>query len=215
MELKVVCYCGQKYKFDVQPVDGRMPFTVACPVCGMDGTAQANTLLAEQLAGAMAMPVAAAEPAMAGGAGLRIPRPAAAPPPLAGAQTVPPPLSAPRAIAPIRPAVAAKSAPKEFSMGMGILGAFVGAALGAGLTYAFFMWVGFRFPWTGVGIGALSGYGARLMARGTDTTLGVIAAVIAGCSIVGVFFLMYGGFFLFGIISIVICIGLAYRLASE
>ena len=42
MDLKVVCYCGQKYKFDVEPVDGRMPHTVMCAVCGADGTVLAN-----------------------------------------------------------------------------------------------------------------------------------------------------------------------------
>ena len=48
MELKVVCQCGQKFKFDVEPVGGRMPFQVNCPVCGVDGTAVANQLLAEK-----------------------------------------------------------------------------------------------------------------------------------------------------------------------
>ena len=48
MELKVVCQCGQKYKFDVEPVNGRMPFTVNCPVCNLDGTAAANALLNEK-----------------------------------------------------------------------------------------------------------------------------------------------------------------------
>jgi hypothetical protein len=136
------------------------------------------------------------------------------------AATAPPPLSAtvpaaaPKPIASLKSAVAPK-VQKEFSMGLGILGAILGAALGAGVTYVFFMWVGFRFPWTGVGIGALAGYGARLLGRGTDTTLGAIAAAIAGIAIVGVFYLMYGGFFMFGIISIIICIGVAYKLASE
>lgn len=45
IELKVHCDCGQKYKFDVEPVNGRMPFTVACPICKADGTARANALL--------------------------------------------------------------------------------------------------------------------------------------------------------------------------
>lgn len=45
IELKVHCDCGQKYKFDVEPVNGRMPFTVACPVCKADGTVRANALL--------------------------------------------------------------------------------------------------------------------------------------------------------------------------
>src|SRR5580700_5914281 len=45
IELKVHCDCGQKYKFDVEPVNGQMPFTVACPICKRDGTPKANTLL--------------------------------------------------------------------------------------------------------------------------------------------------------------------------
>ena len=44
-ELKVHCDCGQKYKFDVEPVNGQMPFTVACPICKRDGTAKANEML--------------------------------------------------------------------------------------------------------------------------------------------------------------------------
>ena len=46
MELKVVCQCGQKFKFDVEPVNGQMPFAVTCPVCNQDGTATANAMLA-------------------------------------------------------------------------------------------------------------------------------------------------------------------------
>ncbi|MGA2801645.1 MAG: hypothetical protein ABSE97_04645 [Verrucomicrobiota bacterium] len=40
--IKIICDCGQKYAFDVQPVDGRMPVAVNCPVCRRDGTAAAN-----------------------------------------------------------------------------------------------------------------------------------------------------------------------------
>jgi hypothetical protein len=45
IELKVYCDCGQKYKFEVEPVNGQMPFTVACPICKRDGTAKANQTL--------------------------------------------------------------------------------------------------------------------------------------------------------------------------
>jgi hypothetical protein len=45
MELKVQCDCGQKYKFDVEPVNNRMPYAVACPICGADGTGKANAIL--------------------------------------------------------------------------------------------------------------------------------------------------------------------------
>jgi hypothetical protein len=44
--IKIICRCGQKYAFDVYPVDGRMPAPVQCPVCGMDGTATANEIIA-------------------------------------------------------------------------------------------------------------------------------------------------------------------------
>ena len=234
-EIKVVCQCGQKYKFDVEPVNGQMPFAVKCPICGRDGTAAANAILNEKrgtqpisLAAMAAVPPppppvtspAPPPPPPIGAAGLRInrhaPEVAAAPSP---AGTPPPPLQAAGpAIAPIKPlkpvAAAKPKKTEKYSLGMGILGAFVGAVLGGGLVYGFYLWAGFRFPLSGVAIGALAGYGARLLARGTDTTLGIIAGVLALISIVGVFWLIYGGFFIFGIISIVICVGVAYRLAS-
>jgi len=75
MEVKVACGCGQKYKFDVEPVNGRMPVAVSCPVCGVDGTPMANGIIAQtfssqppQIPVAMAMPAAAAAPV----GGLRI-----------------------------------------------------------------------------------------------------------------------------------------------
>src|SRR5437867_758502 len=45
--IKVQCGCGQRYAFDVEPVEGRMPSPVACPVCGADGTSAANELIAQ------------------------------------------------------------------------------------------------------------------------------------------------------------------------
>lgn len=47
--IKILCRCGQKYAFDVEPVAGRMPHTVNCPVCGADGTAAANEIIARSL----------------------------------------------------------------------------------------------------------------------------------------------------------------------
>ncbi len=71
LTIKVQCGCGQRYTFDVEPVDARMPNPVACPVCGMDGTGAANTLIAQTLGGQRAAaPIAVAVPA---------PAPAAAP----------------------------------------------------------------------------------------------------------------------------------------
>lgn len=208
MELKVACDCGQKYKFDVEPVNGQMPYAINCPVCGTDGTPLANELLTQKFSQSVSPVTAMVPPAPINPGKLSINRPPAA--------AVPPPLSSPpRTISPISAPPKTKADPKDFNMGLGILGAFLGAAIGGVLVYLFFMLAHFRFPLSGVGIGALAGYGARLLARGTDTTLGAIAGALAGLSIVGTFYLMYGGFAVFGIISIVICIGVAYRLASE
>ncbi len=48
--VKIECGCGQRYAFDVEPVNGRMPASVVCPVCGADGTAAANESIAQALA---------------------------------------------------------------------------------------------------------------------------------------------------------------------
>ena len=69
--VKVQCGCGQKYAFDVEPVGGRMPSPVACPVCAEDGTGAANEIIAQSLAAPT--PAASAYPP-------RLSMPVAAPP---------------------------------------------------------------------------------------------------------------------------------------
>lgn len=49
VSVKIECGCGQHYAFDVEPVDGRMGSSVACPICGADGTSTANEIIASQL----------------------------------------------------------------------------------------------------------------------------------------------------------------------
>jgi hypothetical protein len=61
--VKILCVCGQKYAFDVEPYNGRMPSSVQCPICKADGTAAANEILARTLppppiAAAVAQPAA-------------------------------------------------------------------------------------------------------------------------------------------------------------
>jgi len=50
MEVRVQCECGTKFKFDVEPVHGRMPLAVNCPECATDRTAEANQFLAQNAA---------------------------------------------------------------------------------------------------------------------------------------------------------------------
>ncbi len=45
--VKINCACGQKYEFAVRPENGLMPAPIQCPVCGRDGTPDANRFLGE------------------------------------------------------------------------------------------------------------------------------------------------------------------------
>jgi hypothetical protein len=45
--IKIQCGCGQRYAFDIEPAQGQMPYTVACPTCGIDGTQAANQFLVQ------------------------------------------------------------------------------------------------------------------------------------------------------------------------
>lgn len=103
----------------------------------------------------------------------------------------------------------------RFNMTRGVLGALLGAGLGAGAMFAFYALAGFRFPLLGVGIGVLTGFFAKTLFKGTDTTLGYISAGIALAAVVATLFLMYGAFPLMSIISVVVSASVAYRIASS
>ena len=103
----------------------------------------------------------------------------------------------------------------RFSMGRGILGALLGAGLGVGAMFAFYTFAGFRFPLLGVGIGILTGLFARISYKGTDATLGWISGGIALVAVVATLFLMYGSFPMLNIISAVVSVSVAYRIASN
>jgi hypothetical protein len=213
MELKVVCNCGQKFAFDVEPVKGRMPVSVFCPACGRDGTQTANDVLAQHFPDqtppipvAIAVrPTVAAAPAAPAGR-LQINR------------SAPPPLAAPELItsarSPVRAAAPKPKAGKEYSLGLGILGAVIGAVVGAGLMYGFFAMTDFRFPLMGTAIGALTGLGARILARGTDMTLGAIAGSIAFLATGGTLYFMFGDIAAAFILSMIVSVILAFKIAG-
>ena len=116
---------------------------------------------------------------------------------------------------PLPAAAAPPAAAGQFNLGLGLLGAFLGAFLGAGLMYGFYQLAGFRFPLLGVGIGFLTGYGAKLLFKGTDQTLGILSGVIALIAVVGTLYLMYGDFPILSIISVIVSVSVAYRMASR
>lgn len=243
MELKVVCDCGQKYKFDVEPVHGRMPFPVNCPACGVDGTSFANGLLAQMPASVGTAPAPAPVPvaamlapapvaAMAAPApmpvgamsapspsaahsGLRLNRAETPPPPIA------PPISAPVASAPAPRAAAlpkymqTNPATQNNNFLLGIVGAFLGAAVAVGFMVGSHVFFGFSFPLFGTIMGAIIGFGARLMYHGTDSTLGGMAAAVALVTIAATLFLMFGIIGMaFSLMSLVIGVGAAFKIAS-
>ncbi len=200
MELKVICNCGQKYKFDVEPVNCQMPFVVNCPVCGIDGTHLANAQLSQ-------MPSA----------------PLAAPPP--PQRLTPAPAPPPRAAAPSSHA-AAPAIPKYLqtnpatannSFPLGILGALLGAALGVGLMVGFYMFAGFKFPLAGTLMGALIGVGARIMYKGTSSSLGGVCALIAFFTIACTLYFMFGliDIALSGFVTLVVGCAMAFKIASD
>ncbi len=200
MELKVVCQCGQKFKFDVEPVGGRMPFTVNCPVCNADGTAAANALLAEKFMFVPAAPVTAPPPAVtpdlsapppiAPMGGLRINREHAAPAPSAPPSAVKGGENSAPAIGVARPfeaqvaALAARQ--KEASFSKGLLGGVIGMFVGVLIYFLIFKYTGYRIKLLAIGVGALAGWFADFLGKGEGSKeLGGITAVLVLAGIVG------------------------------
>lgn len=54
--VKIQCGCGQRYAFEIEPLRGRIPQSVTCPVCGTDGTSAANEVIAFTLAAEVSQP---------------------------------------------------------------------------------------------------------------------------------------------------------------
>jgi hypothetical protein len=101
------------------------------------------------------------------------------------------------------------------SIGRGIAGALLGAGLGVAAMFGFYTLAGFRFPLLGVGIGILTGFLAKLLNKGGDSTLGFVSSGIALTAVVATLFLMYGSFPMMSIISVVVSASMAYRIAAN
>lgn len=242
MELKVVCLCGQKYKFDVEPVNSQMPFPVTCPVCGHDGTKLANALLMQVPAAppiiAVPAPTAVAT-AAAVPSGLRLNRTAEPPmpPPVPVGTSTSAPVTIAAAPPPRRPVHAtatgpARNVPKYLqdnkaimnnSFLMGVLGAILGAILDIAVMVGLRIFCGYIFVMfgmmlataLGVIMGCVIGGGARVLYRGTDFALGAICAGIAFFTIGITFLLTFGLIGLgFSIMALLIGTAAAFKIAS-
>jgi uncharacterized protein YxjI len=65
MEIKIICGCGTKFKFDVEPVNGRVPVAILCPNCGTNCTTDANQQVQQKLGTSYATPAPASAVAYA------------------------------------------------------------------------------------------------------------------------------------------------------
>lgn len=99
-------------------------------------------------------------------------------------------------------------------LAFGVLGAVVGACIGSGLMYGFYAMTGFRFPLLGCGIGFLTGLAARWLNKGGDDRLGFVAGALSLAAVVLTLFLMYATFPMLSVVSVVVSVSVAYRLAS-
>ena len=97
---------------------------------------------------------------------------------------------------------------------MSFLGAIVGLVLVIGV---FYILIGLRMSIFCIGIGPLIGLGARLMYRGTSSSLGFVCAIIAFFTIGAALFLSFGliGILLSGFVTMVLGVGLAFKIASD
>jgi uncharacterized membrane protein YeaQ/YmgE (transglycosylase-associated protein family) len=192
MELKVLCDCGQKFKFDVEPANGRMPFPVSCPVCNADATGLANAAIAEKLTRSplpaapepASPPVASPPPIAPVSGGLRIARsaPEAHLAMVAPADYSPPPIGAVRPFA----VQAAANPPRPTSFGKGLLGGFIGALVGSIIYLLIFKYTGVHLKLLAIGVGGLAGWFAEFLGKGDGSKeLGGITAVLVIAGIIG------------------------------
>ena len=216
MEIKILCNCGRKYQFEVEPVNGRVPAALSCPNCGASWTEFTNAHIAQTLGLPQPVPfppapapvrVAAALPAVAvAKAPVRTAAPAAREPPPAGQLKVslnkPAPTEAPvtpladmpeappipARLGPTPEALEAARSPRKPSFALGVVGAVLGAALGALIFFLVFYYTGFRFKLLAVGVGFLAGLGARLLGKEGSTELGILTGIF---TLLGVFSAQY------------------------
>ncbi len=98
---------------------------------------------------------------------------------------------------------------------LGLLGAFLGALIGSVSMYAFFVTAHFRFPLMGAAIGALSGWGAKLFYKGTDSTLGALTAGLALAATAGTLYVIYKDFAGLFILTMIVSASMAYRISGR
>lgn len=171
IEVKIHCPCGARYKFDVEPLHGRMPAPVHCPVCGVEGTASANAIIQQKIA---PPPVPAAEVEIIPPPPRRLAQnPALA---MSAAGTAVTPVAASGRATPLNDPRPVKRPPQLVP---GLAGAIIAAAIGGAVWFTLLALTGFELGLVAWAAGLLTGWAARALAHGGSTRLGWLAAACA------------------------------------
>jgi hypothetical protein len=191
MEIKILCSCGSKYKFDLEPVGGRAPVDLACPACKASWTEQADAIIRQ--AEAATPRAAVATPAATHAEGrikLQIgsPNKTAEPvpevaSPMADSQGSGVAAESPRAGHRKSETVSYETGPEPADWGkfaLGSVGALMGALVGGFLYYLIYN-LGFESKLMALGVAGIAGAGARLLGRKGSNELGLLT----GCFGVG------------------------------
>ena len=187
MEIKIQCDCGQRYKLDVEPVEGRMPFTVNCPTCGVDGTEKGTDLIQQALATASGSS-SALTPSVPSKLRLSIGKTAREPvaPMVVDPQSAPTPSPLFGSAQVEADAAIATPRLRKPSFGLGLLGGFAGALVGGAVYFLIVKTTGLRISFFAIGVGGLAGWMAELFGKGEGskelagiTAVFTISAIIA------------------------------------
>jgi hypothetical protein len=195
MDIKVQCECGQRFAFEVEPENGRMPTEVACPSCGLDATARANAIIQAKIEGANV-----GTGLNTGTPKLRLSRPAEPEPvpvttaPSAHASRASAPASRTPAASGLSPTLQAMiereerrtliEASDQPRIGWGIAGAVIGGIIGMTGWYYLIVLTKVEIGYAAWGVGLLCGFGAKIGCKYTGPLMGLVAGICALVAIV-------------------------------
>ncbi len=172
MEVKVACYCGTRYKFDVDTDAGQTSVQINCPNCQADGSEAANAFIRQQL-GIAETPEPVAPPSLSIGAAAKTP--AAQPAKREVARPLPKK----------KPKAKAKPVREGPNLFFGSLGGGLAGVIGIVVWVLIIRLTGYEFGILAWGIGGAIGFACQLAAGGSSPGLGFVGAGCALVSIIG------------------------------
>lgn len=183
VEIKIHCDCGTKYKFEVEPLKGRMPQRVFCPGCSFEGTGEANQQLHEKLPATSTVAEQSAPLSNAPGSLKRDDNIHAS-----AVEVLPPAPLPRRAFADVSPGARRSEGSPDAGRSRflaGLTGAILTGAIGALAWFFLIKVTGYQIGFGAWGVGLLVGMGTRGLGREGSRGLAVAAAVCALAAVAG------------------------------